>query len=371
MNHAPLNRPSLDPRLAGLGDSAAVLHHLQSAGAFAAYAGADAPVETIETHMSWVFLVGEHVLKLKKPVRFPSLDFSTIEAREAFCREEVRLNSRLAPGVYRGLMAVQWRAGELAVVPEALVSAEGLVADWLVWMRRLPRARMLDRRMAESLVLPTEIDALVAVLAGFYRSATRIELDPAEHLARFQREQAVSRELLLRPQFQLAGATLALDRLDRALLRSRRRLQTRISQGRIVDGHGDLRPEHVCLLQPPVVIDCLEFSPQLRQVDPVDELSFLSLECDMAGAAWIGDRLLQGCAAALGDAPPPALQPLYTAYRAVVRARLAIAHLLDPCPRTPQKWTPLAQRYITHALLALDAFERLDSVSAATPDGNP
>lgn len=128
-NPAPSNQAPLDHGLSPLPGSAAVLHHLQSAGAFAAYAGAEAPVETIETHMSWVFLVGEHVLKLKKPVRFPSLDFSTIGAREACCREEVRLNSRLAPGIYLGLMAVQWRAGRLAVVPEALALEDGVILD--------------------------------------------------------------------------------------------------------------------------------------------------------------------------------------------------------------------------------------------------
>lgn len=328
------------------------------------------PVEVIETHMSWVFLAGDQVLKLKKPVRYPFLDFSTLEAREACCREEVRLNQRLAPGVYRGLMVLQERDGRLALREEG-EAAIGRTVDWLVWMKRLPREQMLDRRLAMGRVEPVEIDALVAVLSSFYRDALRIAPDPAAYGARFEREHAVDRELLLRPQFQVPGAAPALDRFERALRQGRGLLQARAEQGRIVDGHGDLRPEHVCLLDPPVVIDCLEFNAALRQVDPFDELAFLALECDMAGAAWIGPRLVAGCAAALQDEPPAALLHLYTAGRALLRARLAIAHLLDPRPRTPERWPPQAQRYVTRALCALDAFERGDAFSAAMPGGCP
>jgi aminoglycoside phosphotransferase family enzyme len=111
----------------------------------------------------------------------------------------------------------------------------------------------------------------------------------------------------------------------------------------------------VCLLDPPVVIDCLEFNPRLRQVDPLDELAFLGLECELAGAAWIGARLLERCTVALADPAPPEALNLYTAYRALLRARLAMAHLLDPEPRTPERWTPLAQRYVDRALRSLDA----------------
>jgi aminoglycoside phosphotransferase family enzyme len=104
-----------------------------------------------------------------------------------------------------------------------------------------------------------------------------------------------------------------------------------------------------------VVIDCLEFNARLRQVDPLDELSFLALECDLAGAPWIGPRLLERCTAALRDPAPAELLTLYRAYRALLRARLAMAHLLDPQPRTPQRWVPLAQRYVALALQALAA----------------
>lgn len=311
-------------------------------------------VETIETHMSWVFRNRAEVLKLKKPVRYPFLDFSTPAAREASCREEVRLNSRLAPGVYRGVMALQWREGALALVAEAELDPGAPVLDWLVRMRRLPDERMLDRLIADGRLDAADIDALVARLAAFYRSAPRIALAPADYLRRFEREQAINRELLLRPQFDVPGAAAALDRLDAALRRGHALLEQRAAAGRLVDGHGDLRPEHVCLLDPPVVIDGLEFNAALRQVDPFDELAHLGMECEVAGAPWVGVRLVDGCAVALGDRPPGALLALYAACRAVLRARLAMAHLLDVDPRTPQRWPALAASYLHHALQALD-----------------
>jgi aminoglycoside phosphotransferase family enzyme len=334
-----------------------MLRFLQSPAAHVPLAGGPWDVQTLETHMSWVFLAGPHVLKLKKPVRFPFLDFSTLAAREAACREEVRLNARLAPDVYRGVVALQWHEGQFTLVPQAAALTGRRTLDWLVWMRRLPQGRMLDQAIADGSVGPAEIDALIDVLVGFYRRATPIPVQPEEYLSRFQREQAVSREVLLRPQFDLQGAAAALDRLDLALARHRDLMQRRAAQARIVDGHGDLRPVHVCLLQPPVVIDCVEFNATLRQVDPFDELAFLALDCDMAGAGWIGPRLVQGGVSALGDAPPAPLLQLYTAYRALLRARLAMAHLLDVQPRTPLRWTPLAQRYVIRALSALDAFD--------------
>jgi aminoglycoside phosphotransferase family enzyme len=226
---------------------------------------------------------------------------------------------------------------------------------------------MLSQRIAEARVEPRDIDALIAVLAAFYRRVPKVGVTPQEYVERFQREQDANREVLLRPRFALRGAAPALARFDAALVERADLLHDRAQRGRVLDGHGDLRPEHVCLLAPPVVIDCLEFNAQLRQVDAFDEIAFLALECEMAGAPWIGPRLAAGCAAALGEMPPPALMQFYTAHRALLRARLAMAHLLDLQPRTPQKWPPLAQRYIERALAGLDALPATTSLSGQSP----
>jgi aminoglycoside phosphotransferase family enzyme len=312
-----------------------------------------APVEVIETHMSWLLLSSDRVHKLKKPVRYPFLDFATVAAREHDAREELRLNRRLAPAVYLGLAALQWDGERFTLVSEEVLPTSGCtVVDWLVVMRRLPADRMLDGLLLAGRATPAHVDALADVLVAFYRRAPRIEPRDGERVQRLCDEQATHREVLTQARFALRAAAV-LDRLDEAL----RVHATELAARPLVDGHGDLRPEHVCLVEPPVVIDCLEFNPALRRVDPFDELAFLGLECAMLGAPWVGPRLVEHCALALGDAPPPQLLHLYTAARAVLRARLAAAHLLEPDPRTPQKWLPLAARYLERASEALDALD--------------
>lgn len=351
-------------------DIVARLRFLQSAAAHAAYlpaAGAAPAIQMVETHMSWVFFVGDHVLKLKKTVCFPFLDFSTLALREFYCREEVRLNARLAPGVYLGLLALQCDGDVLTLRPEERRLARARTLDWLVLMRRLPEQRMLDHLIATQGLSRDDLEALVQQLSAFYRGLAPLELRPPYCLERFQREQLVNRDILLRPQFALRNVALALNRLDVALVGHAALLRERVEGGHIVEGHGDLRPEHVCLLRPPAVIDCIEFNAGLRQVDPFDELAFLGLECEMMGAPSVGRQLIESCAAALGDRPPPALLHLYTACRALLRARLAMAHLLDPQPRSPGRWAPQAQRYIERALHSLDALE----TSEATHHGCP
>lgn len=316
-------------------------------------------VQCIETHMSAVFMAGDRVYKLKKPVCTPLMDFTTVAARAFYCRQEVLLNQRLAPGVYLGVMALQWLEGALTLVPLPLLPrhhlcGHGKTVDWVVVMRRLPADHMLSQRMAVGSVSSRDVTALVRVLAPFYRGAKPVAMTERDYVKRFQRQLACNRHTLLLPRFELRDAAPVMQRLAAAEARAIDLLTARIRFRRIREGHGDLRPEHICLLDPPVVIDCIEFNTQLRQIDPFSELAFLAMECEVAGAAWIGTHLMMAMAEALHDHPPAALIHFYQAHHALLRARLAVAHLLDPTPRTPQKWIPLAQRYLESASASLD-----------------
>ena len=366
--------------------------------------GPPGPVTRIETHMSWVLLARDRVLKLKKPVRHAFLDFSTVAAREHACREELRLNARLAPSVYLGLRVLRWQRGRLrladdpAALPGPADMVPGQILDWLVLMHRLPASAMLDHQLAAGLPRRDDLDRLVDTLATFYRHAPPVALDGTAYLARLRAEHAANRRVLLggwdgpagqqepnalrasderragevapvleSARARLPEAAVVLDRLDAARERLAADLAARADHGVLVEGHGDLRPEHIALLATPVVIDALEFNRALREVDPLDELAFLALECALAGAPGIG--------VALRAAEPPAahsatadvlerLRQFYTAHRAVLRARLAMAHLLDPVPRTPQRWAPLARRYLG---AAADALQALASQHAGAP----
>jgi aminoglycoside phosphotransferase family enzyme len=233
---------------------------------------------------------------------------------------------------------------------------ESNIVDWLVKMRRLPADRMLDQAIRTAKVTPDEVQSLADLLAAFYRSAPKADIAPAAYADRFVIEQTTSRSVLLRSEFPALHehARRALDALDESLAIHRESIADRARGGHVVEGHGDLRPEHVCLLETPVVIDCLEFNRTLRLVDPFDELAFLGLECDFVGASWIGPQLVRRCAESLGDEVVPQLLAVYTAYRALLRARLSAAHLLEPDPREPERWLPQAARYIEFALRALE-----------------
>lgn len=302
--------------------------------------------------MSWVFIAGNRVYKLKKPVHYPYLDLRSLAAREWNCREEVRLNRRLAPNVYLEVAALT-DEGEGRLV----IGGSGRVVDWLVVMRRLPKKLLLDHAIGTGGVGREDIVAVADLLVAFYQSETPTELSPDAYVEQLAREQIINERVLGDARFDLDGMHLAhiLARVRAGLTDEVSLLEERVLSARIVEGHGDLRPEHVCLTHPPVIIDCLEFSRPLRLVDPFDEVAHLGLECDLAGATWIGPLLWQRLADGLNDHPSHRVVGFYRAYRACLRARLALAHLLDPRPRQPEKWQPLARRYLSLAMTPAEA----------------
>ena len=314
-----------------------------------------------ETHMSCVFLAGDRVYKLKKPVRFAYLDFSNLGRREGACRAELRLNRRLAPDVYLDVMP-------LTATPSGLaMGGDGPIMDWLVVMRRLDEAQTLEHAILEHRVEPWQLDRLIAALIQFYRRAERVFLSPAVHLRDWHQSLSDNLRVLLDPGLGLpSGLVRRVATVQRRFLsRQRKALAARLCS--IVDGHGDLRPEHIWLGDPVRIIDCLEFNPRLRAVDPFDEIAFLSLECDRLGAAWTGRYIRRGVSRGLPDGVSDELFLFYRCNRAMLRARLAIAHLMEPKPRTPEKWPHLARSYL--AIAAADAI-RLER-SFKTREGRP
>jgi aminoglycoside phosphotransferase family enzyme len=310
-----------------------------------------AEVSCHETHMSLVFLAGDRVYKLKKPVRFPYLDFSTLARREAACRSELKLNRRLAPDVYREVVPLVRSAQGLAI------GGEGETVDWLVAMNRLDETQMLDRVIGDGRLHPWQLDRVAAVLVQFYRKASVVLISPSAYAAELWRSLAFNRRILLDPRFRLpSGRVLHVDAMQRRFLMERGELLAeRVRKRHIVDGHGDLRPEHICLGDPVRIIDCLEFNARLRMVDPFDEIAFLCVECERLGAAWAGEYLRRRIMHSLHDGDSEELFIFYRCHRATLRARLAVAHLLEPNPRAPAKWEPLARTYLQ--LAAVDAIK--------------
>jgi aminoglycoside phosphotransferase family enzyme len=202
------------------------------------------------------------------------------------------------------------------------IGGSGPPADWLVKMRRLPAERMLDRRIALGTVTRAEVEPAAALLASFYAKAVPARVDAAGYLRHLRRGIRADRDELTKEMYGLPAddvLRVAEEQL-RYTRQNRDTVADRVSSGRVVEGHGDLRPEHICLTEPPVVIDCLEFSRDLRMLDPLDELGFLALECARLGAPAVGEWFMDVYRRATGDAPPADLLRFYRRFRALRRA---------------------------------------------------
>lgn len=315
-------------------DPAAKLAFLRSQG------GLDHAVECIETHMAWVFLSERRAWKLKKPVRLPYLDHSTVERRRHSCEQEVRLGRRLAPTVYLGVVPLVAGPGGLAL------DGAGEIVDWLVVMRRLPAERMLPRMLAEDSATPADADVLGDLLAAFYHEAARVPLRGVDYRNRLRATiVADAGELIDRGASRAQIEAIVQAQLT-AIRREASALDARLAEGRVVDAHGDLRPDHVCLESPPVVIDPLEFDDDLRRLDAVSELAFFALECERLRAAWFGNRVLARCLERSGDQPPPAIVALYRSQHAMTRALIALRHIDDAPAAEQLRWRARADEYL-------------------------
>lgn len=302
-------------------------------------------VEVIQTHMSWLFLTSDRVYKLKKPVHSTYFDFRSLAARHRNCLDEVRLNLRLAPDVYLGVLPLTWARGE-----GYRINGQGFPVEWLVCMRRLPADLMLDRSIKAGTASNADIQALGRLLVNFYQQARRIPLTPQSYQRRYQLYLDEQKRELSAPQFGLPQEPLVSVCAElQDYLQHSSQMAKRAEGGRILEAHGDLRPEHVCLTKPPVIIDCLEFSEELRSLDPIDELAFFTIECEREGAGELGEQLLTFYQETTGDRVDLSLIRFYKAYRALLRAKLSIWHLNDPDEKRREHWLNRTHQYLAMA----------------------
>ncbi len=309
----------------------------------ARYPGGVRRIEAIETHYAWVFLTEGCAYKLKKPMHVDRMDHRTLAARRASSIAELRLNHRLAPGVYEAVVALaRDEHGELGV------ERPGEPVEWLVKMRRLPRETFLDQAIGAGTANRPAVHAAAVHLADFYRRAAPVPIEPGAYVERIAAQVVANRAALLRRDLGLPRAQVeSVEAGQREFLANRAGLlAARAAAGRFIEGHGDLRPEHVHIGTPPCVIDCLEFDRDLRLLDPAEEIEYLALECEQLGAPWVGAVFADAYEAATGDATPPAVRDFYRVHRAARRALLVGWHLRDPAYRDLEDWRARALAYL-------------------------
>jgi len=226
------------------------------------------------------------------------------------------------------------------------IGGDGDVVDWLVMMRRLPEAQLLSSRIAAGTATAGDAEAVAEVLAAFYAGAAPARWSGMEYAHRLRNAIVAAAGELCERDVEAPAVRRAASALVADVEALRPQLTARIAEGRVVDAHGDLRPEHVCLERPPVIVDCLEFDPELRLLDAASELSFFAMECARLGAAWFGDRVLAGYARRAGDRVPGALLALYRGQHALIRALIAARHVDDVPPADRARWRARAGEYL-------------------------
>lgn len=277
-------------------------------------------VELIETHISWVLLAGDRVYKVKKPVNLGFLDFTTLARRRRACRDEVRLNRRLAPSVYLDVVDIKGRT----TAPR--LAGPGRAIEVAVRMRRLPAERMLDRLIHDDAVPPELIDTIGQIVARFHAGAdTGGEIDELGGIdtvrrnwrENFEQTASVAPDILpddTRRRVQ--------DYVSAFLDREAPRFAARVAAGRSRDCHGDLQAQHVACVDPVQIFDCIEFNHRFRFGDVASEIAFLAMDLERLGRPDLAARFLNSYLDESGDYDAVPLLDFYRAYRAWVRGKV-------------------------------------------------
>jgi aminoglycoside phosphotransferase family enzyme/predicted kinase len=316
-------------------------------------------VSLLQTHISYVCIAGDEVYKVKKPVKFSFLDFSTLERRRHFCHEEVRLNRRLACDTYLGVVALCPAGGSfrLAAATDAAATDAGAV-EYAVHMRRLPADRILAHLLDSGQATAVMIDAVAERMAAFHASADAGPEVSAN--GSVDTIWAIMRDNFGGVQpFRGRSVDPAVDDAIQSACRAFLERETslfarRQRQQRIRDCHGDLHAEHIVLTDPIVIFDCIEFNATFRHCDVASEMAFLAMDLDYHGHPELSRRLLQRYAALAADQDLLRLAPFYQCHRAYVRGKVESLKSAEPevaaderaaaCERA-RRYFALAERY--------------------------
>ncbi len=281
-------------------------------------------VELKQTHMSYVFLAGEYVYKVKKALRFDFADCSTLDARYQLCCEEIRLNRRLAPETYLGVVSIV-RGGRRFQISDQAGSFDRGATEYAVKMRRLPEDRMFDRLVRIGEANATHIDKIVDKLVNFHRGVS------SAAGSRYGSPSEVQRLVLgnLEESKRFLSNTITEQQVDTIseyfngfLAAHRELLDDRVREGHVREGHGDLRCEHICMTSGIQIFDCIEFSEGLRYGDVASEIAFLAMDLDSLGATGLADELVRVYTEETADSSLPLLINFYKCHRACVRAKV-------------------------------------------------
>jgi aminoglycoside phosphotransferase family enzyme len=285
-------------------------------------------VRCVETHISILFLTGTHVYKVKKPVNFGFLDFTSLEKRKFFCEQEVILNRRLAAELYLGVVPVTADGSRVSL------EGSGEVAEYAVKMRQIPEEMLMDKLLSKKRVTAKMIEAVAKKLMNFYASA-----ETGDHVNRFARPERVKQDTdeNFEQTGKYIGVTISGQVYEEVRNRTNGFFRTRedlfyqrIASGRIRDCHGDLRLEHIFWGDEIAIFDCIEFNERFRYTDVAADIAFLAMDLDYQGREDLGRHLIRSAVEQSGDQELLDVLDFYKCYRAYVRGKVESFRLDDP-----------------------------------------
>ncbi|NEX14770.1 MAG: hypothetical protein C1941_08790 [Prosthecochloris sp.] len=307
-------------------------------------------IEVVETHISLVFLTGTYAYKIKKAVNLGFLDFSSLENREHFCREELRLNRRLCKELYLDVLPVTIQ-GE-----SVMIGGKGSIIDFVVKMLQFDRTKEVDTLLASNRITGDHIDRISQIVSAFHESAPAAGPDSAygraEILIKPIRDNFTEAERL---KSQLQEKVL-LKRLKQWTENEYSRLMPlfaeRKANGAVRECHGDMHTGNMVLWKKNVMIfDCIEFNPLLSTIDVMSEIAFLIMDLEHSGHPEYAWRFLNNYLSLTGDYEGLPLLRFYKTYRAMVRAKVtAIRHLQEENREEKEKTLAEHYSYISTAL---------------------
>lgn len=314
-------------------------------------------MKTLQTHLSVVCLVGDFAFKFKKPVCLPFADFSTLKKRKHFCKEELRLNRRLCPGIYEEVVPLRRDGdGNLHVG-----SGTGEVVDYAVKMRRLPAERMLDVMLRADKVEVADVAEIARQMATFHRGADRgaetMRNGAPDRLREFAMANFEESRSEIGTVFPAGLHTILEERTRADFDRWLPVLRERANSGHVIDGHGDLHARNICLTDPLSIYDCIEFNPEFRCGDVATEHAFLIMDLRFRGRPELAAAYFEAVEAATKDKAMRSIMPMLVRYRAMVRAKVsAIAAGESELPASQRRESAdTARRYLR--LAAVSAIE--------------
>ena len=315
----------------------------------------DHPVDgfqVIETHISQVILTGDYAYKIKKPMDFGFLNFSTLDRRKHFCEEELRLNRRLADRLYLEVVPIT------GTPDNPILGGEGEAFEYAIKMRQFGQEHLFDRLQEQGKLTPEPLTDLARQVAAFHEQLPPVPDD--KPLGTPEAVFAAMQENFdqIRPMIDDSHLLMQLDNLqawtESTFERHRELIALRRASGMVRECHGDLHLANITRFEDAVtVFDCIEFNEPFRWIDVINDLAFLLMDLESRGESALTHQVLNTYLEYRDDFEALPLLPLYKAYRAMVRAKIALFTMGNPGLTDAEK-TDLMQRYRAYAQLAED-----------------